>query len=646
MSTPATQALEHRTTPWLFAAALVTTLPHVEHQPVWLSLLAGIMMLWGGWLWWRNQPLPNRWMLTLSVILASGCVLLEFHTLFGRDAGVALLVLFMSMKLLELKSKRDGMVIITLGYFLLLTHYFYSQNIPTGAWLLASIWLLTASLIRLNGGPGSSFKITLRYAGLITLQALPFMLVLYLLFPRVSGPLWGLPQDAYAGKTGLSNQMSPGSISNLVQSGEIAFRVRFDGDIPPKGKLYWRGPVLEAFDGFNWEPQAGKSSAERIEVLGPLTTYETTMEPQNQRWLLALDAPTQLAPEFALNGRLTATSRDLIVQRQRFRLAASLDYRFNVIESTATLNRNLHLPNGRNPQTISLAKRWRDSSENPPQIIQKALALFSSTDFAYTLQAPLLGQNSIDDFIFQSKRGFCEHYAAAFVVLMRAAGIPARVVTGYQGGELNPLDGFLVVRQSDAHAWTEVWLENRGWIRIDPTAVVSPSRVDSGITSAMATGEPLPALIQIRSEWLRSLRHRWEAANNAWNQYILGYDPKRQRELLSRLGIPDTDWKNLAATLAISCLSVLVAVTVWTLYQRPQRDPASKLWQKALRRLARRKVNCAPWETPLALINRLQTEYPALATPYAHVAAAYLKARYGREPADLNELRKAISQLP
>lgn len=281
------------------------------------------------------------------------------------------------------------------------------------------------------------------------------------------------------------------------------------------------------------------------------------------------------------------------MQRQRFKLTASLDYRFNVLENPTTLKLNLQLPSERNPKAVSLAKSWRETSDNPAHIIQKALALFSSADFAYTLQPPLLGQNSIDDFLFQSKRGFCEHYAASFVVLMRAAGIPARVVTGYQGGEQNPLDGFLVIRQSDAHAWTEVWLENRGWIRIDPTAVVSPSRVDNGISAAMPSGEPLPALIQIRSDWLRNLRHRWEAANNAWNQHILGYDLKRQQELLSRLGLPDTDWKSLALTLAASCMGILALITLWTLYHRPKQDPASALWQKALRRLARRKINCA-----------------------------------------------------
>jgi hypothetical protein len=264
MSTPASEALDRQATPWLFATALATTAPHALHQPPWLSALAGMLLLWAMWLWWRNQRLPGRWL--LLPLVAAGCtgILLEFHTLFGRDAGVAMLVIFMAMKLLELKSRRDAMVVVTLGYFLLLTHYFYSQSIPTGLWLLASMGLVTGTLIRLHGGPASTPRHSLRYATLLCLQAIPFMLVLYLLFPRISGPLWGLPSDAHAGMTGLSDTMSPGSISNLAQSADIAFRVRFDGAIPPKQKLYWRGPVMETFDGTTWRRHEGRLPAERV----------------------------------------------------------------------------------------------------------------------------------------------------------------------------------------------------------------------------------------------------------------------------------------------------------------------------------------------------------------------------------------------
>ena len=646
MSTRPAESLDHGATPWLLAAALATTAPHVTHQPLWLSALAAALFAWAGWLWWRNERLPGRWPLVLLVAVAAGGVLFEFRTLFGRDAGVAMLVVFMALKLLELRSRRDATVVVTLGYFLLLTHYFFSQSIATGLWLLTTILLLTATLIRLHGGPANPPAATLRYAGLLTLQALPFMLVLYLLFPRVTGPLWGLPQDAHSGRSGLSDQMTPGTIANLALSSEIAFRARFADRVPARSKLYWRGPVLENYDGLTWKPAGGRGRAPTIEALTPPIAYETTLEAHQQRWLLALDAPTRLAPEISLSGTLTATSREPVNHRQRFTLAATLDYRFNVDEDPPLLRRNLALPPDTSPRTRALAESWKAADSDPAHLVQKALAFFSEENFFYTLQPPLLGEQPVDDFLFVTRRGFCEHYASAFVFLMRAAGVPARVVTGYQGGEVNPVDGFVVVRQSDAHAWAEVWLAGQGWTRVDPTAAVSPSRVEGGIVAAMPAGEPVPALIRLRSDWMRTLLFRWEAVNNVWNQYVLGYNPQRQRELLARLGMPDGDWRNLAATLAIICAGLLLAITAWSLYQRPRLDPAARLWQKALRRLAGSQVNCAPWESPLALLERVENDHPTLAPALREVVGAYLQARYSGVSDNLTTLRSAIARLP
>jgi len=646
MSTRPADSLDHGATPWLLAAALATTAPHVAHQPLWLSALAAALFAWASWLWWRNERLPGRWPLVLLVAVAAGGVLFEFRTLFGRDAGVAMLVVFMALKLLELRSRRDATVVVTLGYFLLLTHYFFSQSIATGLWLLTTIMLLTATLIRLHGGPSNSPAATLRYAGLLTLQAVPFMLVLYLLFPRVTGPLWGLPQDAHSGRSGLSDQMTPGTIANLALSSEIAFRARFADRVPARGSLYWRGPVLENYDGLTWKPAGGRGRAPNIEALTPPITYETTLEAHQQRWLLALDAPTALAPEIGLSGTLTATSREPVNHRQRFTLAATLDYRFNVDEDPPVLRRNLALPPDTSPRARMLAESWKTADPDPAHLMQKALAFFSEENFFYTLQPPLLGKQPVDDFLFLTRSGFCEHYASAFVFLMRAAGVPARVVTGYQGGEVNPVDGFVVVRQSDAHAWAEVWLAGLGWTRVDPTAAVSPSRVEGGIVAAMPAGEPLPALIRLRSDWMRTLLFRWEAVNNVWNQYVLGYNLQRQRELLARLGMPDGDWRNLAATLAIICAGLLLAITAWSLYQRPRLDPAARLWKKALRRLAGSKVNCALWETPLALLERVEKDHPSLAPALRDVVGAYLQARYSGVPDNLTTLRSAIARLP
>ena len=646
MSTPATLALDRGAPPWLFAVALAATAPHALHQPLWLTAMAGLLWFWGTWIWWKDQRLPSRWLLLLLVAVACAGTLVEFRTLFGRDAGVGMLVLFTSMKLLEMRSQRDASVLLTLGYFLLLTHYLYSQSIVTGVWLLFAFWLVTAATIRLQGGAEIRLRPTLRYAAVLSLQALPFMLALFILFPRVGGPLWGLPQDAHAGRTGLSDSMSPGSLSQLAQSGEIAFRARFDGQAPARDKLYWRGPVLENYDGKTWQPAAARAPAERLETLTQTISYETTIEAHNQRWLLALDAPVGLPPEATLNGNLTALSRRPLEQRQRYRLAASLDYRFNVEETPYVLQHNLTLPPQRNPRSLALGRQWRAEATDPTAVVNRALKQFRDEEFVYTLQPPLLGDNPIDDFLFSTRRGFCEHYAAAFVVLMRAAGIPARVVTGYQGGEANPLDGYLVVRQSDAHAWAEVWLAGRGWVRVDPTAAIAPNRIEQGIADALPAGEPLPALVQIRADWLRLARYRWEALNNAWNQYVLGYDGKRQRDLLDRLGLPDADWRSLAALLAGVCGALLAAVALWVLYRRPQLDPAQRLWRKALRHLARRQVDFAPWEAPMHLAQRIADERPDMAEAFARVAEAYLLARYGGAEEQIKRLRRLVAQLP
>lgn len=645
MSTRADLALDHAAMPWLFGIAALTTVPHFLYQPYWLSAFAAIMLLRAAWLWKHDRRLPSR--IFIALLVAGGCagVLYEFDTLFGRDAGVALLVMFMSMKLLELRSRRDAIVVVTLGYFLLLTHYFYSQDIPTGLWLLFSLWFITASLIRIHGGPLAERSHIMRYSAQLCAQALPFMIVLYVLFPRVTAPLWGLPQDAHAGKTGLSEQMSPGSIAELVQNGEIAFRVRFDAAPPASDKLYWRGPVHEEFDGSAWHTSAN-AIPPRIEALSPPVDYEITLEAHGRRWLLTLDAPQKLPVEAGMNGQMTVNSREVIGERQRLRFSSSLDYRFNVREEDAVLRRNLALPAGRNPQARQLAEGWRNAGKTPQAIVDEALHLFARSDFAYTLQPPvLLSRDSIDEFLFSTQRGFCEHYASAFVVLMRSAGIPARVVGGYQGGERNPLDGYLVVRQSDAHAWAEVWLAERGWIRVDPTAVVAPSRIENGITGALPDGEALPGLLQGRTAWLRQLRFRWEALNNAWNQKVLGYDVQRQREFLRDMGLPES-WKTLAIMLFSAVSIVLLTVTAWTLYQRPRHDPALRLWHKVLRHLSQRQVNCAPWEAPLTIARRVHDERPELAAALDDVVAAYLQARYGRHPDNLDTLRASIARLP
>ena len=639
--------------PWLLAVALATAGPHAPHQPMWLIALSALLIAWRGVLWRRHAVLPPR--LALAVVMTIGVLAIGFHyrTLFGRDAGVALLVLLMAGKPLEARARRDALVIVMLGYFLLLTHYFYSQSIATGAWLLAALTLTTATLIRLHGA--ATWRELLRLAASLLLQAAPLMLALFILFPRVQGPLWGLPRDAHAGLTGLSEQMAPGTLSRLILSGSIAFRVRFDGATPPPAELYWRGPVLEDFDGQSWSraPFGSRSTAPlpKLEQGTKKYRYETTLEAHNQRWLLALDLPFARPPDSQFSSRLETLSREPVRQRARFGFASAIDARANLEEAAATLRQALNLPSGRNPKSLALGETWqRKYAGDVRQISAAALHFFREESFYYTLNPPLTGAQAVDDFLFNTRRGFCEHYASAYVVLMRAAGVPARVVTGYQGGEVNPVDKFLTVRQSDAHAWAEIWLAGEGWQRVDPTAAVSPARIERGIEAALPVGEALPALFRVDIDWLRTLRFRWEAVNNAWHQWVLGYNPDKQRETLNRLGLADPDWRKLTALLAMLCGVVLLALTGWMLYRRPRPDSEQRAWARFCAALARQGIVRADWEGPQVLAARTGREKPHLAALAQNGADAYARLRYGDTDAAgkakaLNELEDCTRRL-
>ena len=647
--------LDPGTIPWLLAVAVATAAPHAVHVPLWLALLVGGAILWRGVLWWKKGRLPARWQLALFVVAGVAGIGWEYRTLFGRDAGVALLVFFMALKPMEMRSRRDAIVVVMLGYFLLLTHYFHSQSIPTGLWLLAAAVLLTAALIRVHGGDQPA-KVILRYSGLLLAQALPFMLIAFMLFPRVSGPLWGLPQDAHSGLSGLSERMAPGSLNDLILSGAIAFRTKFEGEIPDKSQRYWRGPVFNDYDGQNWTAaRTGQSyqqatqplqRAPVIETQGALFRYVTTIEPHNQRWLLALDLPVTLPKDSILAPTLEALTRERIRSRSRFSFASSVDFVVNRNENEGQLKLAQTLPPGLNPRTRALAAEWKEKFKSPQMISNAALLHFRQEPFRYTLQPPLLGQQAVDDFLFVTRSGFCEHYASAYVFLMRAAGIPARVVAGYQGGEINPVDGYLTVRQSDAHAWSEIWIADRGWIRVDPTAAVAPSRIESGIEAALPASDPLPGLVRIDRDWLRDLRYRWEAANNAWNQWVLGYNPERQREVLSRLGLDDPDWRTMTAALAVLCGFALLVVTAWTLFHRSTATPAMCAWDAFCRRLAAQGMRREPWEGPLAFAARVGAVRPELGALTNEAAKLFADLHYGDgDPEKLGRLRECIRRL-
>jgi len=606
--------------------------PHVLRLPWWVSGLAAAALAWRAWAAWRGERMPRRWLLYGLVVFGVAGVFVTHRTLFGRDAGVTMLVLFLALKLLETRTQRDAVIVTFLCYFLALTSFFYNQTIVTAGLMLVTVLVLTAALVGFNG-PGRTVQDTFRTAGVLLAQGLPVMLVLFLFFPRVQGPLWGLPADAYSGMTGLSDSMTPGAISSLSRSDAIAFRAHFDDAPPPKRLLYWRGPVFSYFDGRTWS--AGRhTSALRADFVpaGPPLTYTVTVEPHNRRWLFALDLPGRVPPDADVTADFQLRARSPVRLRARYEMSSFLDYRALSASSAPELQEALRLPGGFNPKATALAAQWAEGSAGHEEIVLRAIEFFRRAGLGYTLTPPPLDRDSVDDFLFGTKRGFCEHFSSAFAYMLRAAGVPARIVTGYQGGEVNPVDGYVVVRQADAHAWVEVWLGERGWVRVDPTAIAVPLRVESGLAAAVPAGEPVPFLVRADLSWLRTLRFNWEALANYWNQWVLGYNPERQRGLFNRLGMPEANWQAMAQVLFWSVGAVVAGFALWLLRRAKPSDAAQAAWMKFCAKLARRGTPRGASEGPRTFGARAERVYPRAAGSIAAITALYIDLRYGPRP--------------
>jgi transglutaminase-like putative cysteine protease len=647
MARPSRPPLTSSQAGWLLASGTAAALPLAPHVPPWLTAAAVLTFGWRAWLAWQRQPLPARWVLILLAIAGSAGVLLQFHTLFGQNAGVALLMLFMALKQMEARSSRDGLAIIFLAYFLALAQFFYSQTIPAALATAAGTVVATAALANLTD-PRNNPPTQLRLATQMLVQAMPLMLLLFVLFPRVQGPLWGLPSDAHAGLTGLSDSMAPGSISQLSQSDAIAFRVRFADTVPAHQQLYWRGPVLSEFDGRAWRP-AQITPRPKLPYDEPNAggiDYEVTLEPHGKGWLFALELAGHVPSDALATRDFLLLAKTPVTTRIRYPMRSFPGLPTGQDEPESVRLRALSLPAGSNPRLRSLAAEWHRQATSDEDVLRLAKDFFFRQRLVYTLTPPLLGDQSADEFLFDTKEGFCEHFANAFAIAMRAAGIPARVVTGYQGGEMNPVDGYLTVRQYDAHAWTEVWLANRGWVRVDPTAISAPTRIDLNLAAAVPVGDPLPLLMRADLSWLRDLRHRVDAVTNAWNQWVLGYNPDRQRELLRRLGMQSPDWQRMTAALATLSGLAMLALTAWNLRSRVRLDPAARLWARVSRRLGRHGLARRPQEGPRDYAKRVGASLPHTADSIDAIATVYAHLRYGRGSAhELSQLRRLVASF-
>jgi transglutaminase-like putative cysteine protease len=615
---------------WLSLGLCMVAAPHTLRLPWWVNGTVAALLVWRIYLGWQQAEMPRRWLLLLLALGQLVGVYFTFRTIFGRDAGVTLLVLLLALKLMETRAHRDVFVVIFLAYFVTLTNFFYSQTIPTGVYTVLTVLAITAALIGFNARARPMFD-NLGTAGWMLAQAAPVMLLLFFLFPRVQGPLWGMPQDAYGGVTGLSDTMSPGSISRLSQSDAIAFRAKFEGARPPNNELYWRGPVLWHFDGQTWRTADPRLRYDiRYQAEGSPIDYEVTLEPHNRHWLYALDLPGRLPANARATTDYQLISLVPVRTRMRYEMRSYPKYRATGGSERQELTEALALPEGFNPRALRLAREWRAASpKNDAAVVRAAIQYFRTNGFVYTLEPALLGRDTVDEFLFDTKEGFCEHYASSFVVLMRAAGIPARVVTGYQGGGLNPVDNYMVVRESDAHAWAEVWLGEAGWVRIDPTAAAVPIRVERGIAEAVSQSGALPMMIRQRLEWLRSIRNSWEALANQWNQWVLGYNPDRQREMLSWLGMQQPSWQSMAILLFWSVAAVMLATGLWLLFRMRRESGVQRAWLRFCAKLARAGLERGVSEGPLHYARRAAGRLPQRADSIRAIAELYVELRYG-----------------
>lgn len=643
---PELRIITPRDLAWLTASLLIVTAPHALRAPWWLTVLTLCLYGWRFYCTLNRAPLPARWLVLAVAFAGMLGVWLEYRTLFGRQAGVMLLLLFSGLKLLESRTHRDAAVAAFLGYFLIVTNFLYSQSIPTAGAMAAGLFAITATLVGFSA-PQRPASANLRTAGLLLGHAVPAAVALFLFFPRVDGPLWGLPRDAYSGVTGLSDTMAPGNLSELAQSDAIAFRAAFQGEPPPPAARYWRGPVLWDFDGRTWSGAQGGFTRFTAPQGEGTYRYTVVLEPHNRLWLFALESAASV-PERAhmtFDGEIYANapvrSRMLYPMVSVARPAARPD------EDRRWLDRALRLPPGFNPRSRALAQQWRSEASSDADVLARALAFLQQGRYVYTLDPPLLGTNSVDDFLFDTREGFCEHFSSAFTFLMRAAGIPARVVTGYQGGELNGVDRILTVRQSDAHAWSEVFLRGRGWVRIDPTAAAMPLRVQSGLARALPQNAQLPLMMRPEMEWLRHLRSQWEALAYRWNVWVLAYNPERQRELMLLLGMRDADWRGMTATL-FTVLGVLtLALLAWSLRHRARPDPVQKAWQSFCRKLAARGVERDRHEGPRDYSARASRALPGSRRAILRIASLYISLRYGARAsrAGVERLKRLVRQL-
>jgi transglutaminase-like putative cysteine protease len=622
----------------LLVIAACLPLARYLHWQVSAFLLLLFAVRFSGLTW--RAALPGAWLRALLTFAGVANCLYANHTLVGQDGGAALFATMLALKLLELKTKRDLRLVAILIGFLIVIQFLFDQSFPLTLYLGVMAVGAVALLVDLNGGlgEGARLRATLRMTATLSLQALPLALVLFVLFPRLSAPLWSLGLDSQQSMTGMSDSMEPGAISELVLNGELAFRVRFAATPPSPNQLYWRGLVLWEMDGRRWSPghvPADWTAPARLEKSASLIDYEIVLEPTGKTWLFALDLPIGAPEDDSINPDFQLLSRQPVNVAKRYRVRSALDYRTG--EPDARLRElALRLPGNITPRMRALVSGWREHAASDWELVQQGLAFFNRESFHYTLLPPRLGANPADEFLFETRRGFCEHYASSFALLMRVGGIPARIVLGYLGGETNQIGGYQMVWQSDAHAWVEVLIAGRGWVRVDPTAAIDPARVDNrSATQLLGASHSVRFNLDQASALARvarNLRLLADTLDATWQNWVLDFSAEDQFALLDRLGLAEFREYGLAVLMVLA-VSLTLGVILLALMRDPATlDPLDAQYARFCQRLARAGLPRQPTEGPSDFGRRVMARRPDLTSAVSRFLALYIPARFGPHP--------------
>lgn len=634
---------------WLASLLVLTQLPHVMHLPIWVSLI-GITLISAKTVFAESfARLFPSWVLVCLAFLAAFAIKFQYGYFLGRDPSVAFLFILVALKFAETRQRRDVSLLICLSGFLLFTQYFYSQTLLAAIVSLPAVFAMGGNLYVLRDhshNPG--VKAVLLLIARLLAQGLPIAAVLFFLFPRLSSPLWSLPSDATS-STGLSESMSPGSISDLSLSSAVAFRVEFEGEFPDKRDLYWRGPVLSSFDGRTW------AAAKKHYPVAPLlsgtdiTRYTVTLEPHNNSWLFALDNAATLPVNAA---HANATAEPIGILNNLGQLLAKSPVRESLrYKQSSSLQNSLHDANPKldensyttasNQRSQAFAGRLRARYSDDEQLITAILAWFNQEPFYYTLQPSLLGDNPIDEFLFETREGFCEHYASAFALLLRASGIPSRVVTGYQGGEVN--NDYLIVRQSDAHAWAEAWVDGK-WKRYDPTAAVAPSRVSAGIASALGSDEPLPLLARLNGGWLKKIGLQWDAVNHRWQKHVINFGLDDQTEIFRTLGMAQVTALQIMVMAILTAFLWVACILKIQLPKRSNNNQTQKLWSHYIKHLRKSGLPVDNTMGPTSISKQACQAWPERAADFQSLTKDFIQLQFTRQGLE-TETRKVTTKL-